>query len=85
MIFRVCGVIGLIGIGITVAGGVLGTHVSPDQGPIGLILRRVGAGIFAGLYVLLFLAHIGAWTYRFQMRHYRRKVSSHLKLRCFMF
>lgn len=85
MIFRVCGVIGLAGIGLTVAGGVLGTHVSPDQGPIGLILRRVGAGIFAGLYVLLFLAHIGAWTYRFQMRYYRRKVRLHFKPHLSMF
>ncbi|KAF9458735.1 hypothetical protein BDZ94DRAFT_1225790 [Collybia nuda] len=74
VIFRIYGIIGLAGVGLTTAGGVLGTHVSPDQGHIGLILRRVGAGVFSGLYVLLLLAHIGAWTYRFQMRYYRRKL-----------
>jgi len=72
--FRLFGLVALIGIVLTIPGGLLGTHVSPKQGHTGLTLRRVSAGIFAGLYVVLFFAHLGCWTYRFQMRTYRFKL-----------
>lgn len=75
IIFRIIGLLALAGLGIVVAGGILGTHIAPKSGHIGLTLRRAGAGIFAGVYVLLVLAHVGAWTYRWQLRHYRRHVS----------
>ena len=74
MFFRVFGLIAVIGIVLTIPGGLLGTHVNPKQGHTGLTLRRVSAGVFAGLYVVLFFAHLGCWTYRFQMRTYRFKV-----------
>lgn len=76
MIFRMFGFLALIALALTIPGGIVGTHVKPGQGHVGLTLRRVSAGIFAGLYVLLFLAHLGCWTYRYQMRTYRFKVGS---------
>lgn len=75
IMFRIFGLLALVGLGVGVAGGILGTHIAPNDGHIGLILRRVSAGIFAGLYVLLLLAHFGAWSYRWHLRHYRRHVS----------
>jgi hypothetical protein len=68
------GFIVLIALVLTIPGGILGTHASPTQGHTGMTLRRVSAGIYAGLYVVLFTAHIGCWTYRYQMRTYRFKV-----------
>jgi hypothetical protein len=74
VIFRTFGFLALTALILIIPGGILGTHVSPDQANEGMILRRVSAGILAGLYVLLFLAHLGCWTYRLQMRTYRVKV-----------
>ncbi|KAG6826340.1 hypothetical protein H0H92_000256 [Tricholoma furcatifolium] len=75
LIFRLTGLITLAGLGLSIAGGLIGTpHISPNEGNTGLILRRAGASIFAGVYVLLFLANLGCWTYHFQMRHYRLKL-----------
>ncbi|KAF8078239.1 hypothetical protein FPV67DRAFT_1775489 [Lyophyllum atratum] len=74
LIFRLAGLAVIVGLALSIAGGLLGTHIGPDQGKIGLILRRASAGIFAGVYVFLFLAHIGCWSYHFQMRSYRRKL-----------
>lgn len=72
--FRISGLIALIALAVTIPGGLLGTHVSPNQGHTGMILRRVGAGIFAALYVLLVFTHFGCWTYHYQMRSYRFKL-----------
>ncbi|KAG6837888.1 hypothetical protein H0H93_013041 [Arthromyces matolae] len=74
LIFRITGLLTLAGLGLSVAGGLLGTHVSPDKGDIGLTLRRASTGIFAGVYVVLFLGHSICWTYHFQMRSYRMKL-----------
>ncbi|KAG6857600.1 hypothetical protein H0H87_010168 [Tephrocybe sp. NHM501043] len=74
LIFRLTGLATLAGLGLSIAGGLLGTHVSPDKGDTGLILRRASAGVFAGAYVVLFLAHLGCWSYHFQMRSYRLKL-----------
>ncbi|KAG5646042.1 hypothetical protein DXG03_004465 [Asterophora parasitica] len=74
LIFRIAGGLVMAGLGLCIAGGLLGTHVSPDKGDVGLILRRASAGVFAGVYVVLFLLHLGCWTYHFQMRNYRRKL-----------
>jgi hypothetical protein len=76
IIFRTFGFLALTALILIIPGGLLGTHVSPDQAREGMILRRVSAGILAGLYVALFLAHLGCWTYRLQMRNYRFKVRS---------
>jgi len=70
--FRIIGLLALAALGIIVAGGILGTHIAPQSGHIGLTLRRIGVAIFGGVYVLLVLVHIGAWTYRWHLRHYRR-------------
>jgi len=74
VILRVIGFIALAGIGISAAGGALGAPSGhPTNAHTGLILRRVSAGIFAFIYLALFLAHFGCWTYHYQMRTYRRK------------
>ncbi|KAG5653505.1 hypothetical protein H0H81_012715 [Sphagnurus paluster] len=67
-------------LGLAIAGGLLGTHISPEKGDVGLILRRASASVFAGVYVILFLAHFGCWTYHFQMRSYRRKLLAGMTL-----
>lgn len=72
---RTLSVLALAALGVTIAGDLLGTHVAPTKGHIGSILRRVGAGIYAGLYILLVLVHLGAWTYRWHLKSYRRRVS----------
>ena len=61
--------------GLSIAGGLLGTHVAPAQGDIGFILRRVSSGVYGGLYILQVLVHFGAWTYRWHLKVYRRRVS----------
>lgn len=71
---RILGLLALAALGVTIAGGILGTHVAPNQGNIGFILRRVGSGIYGGIYILLVLVHIGAWTYRWHLKSYRRRV-----------
>lgn len=72
---RTLSVLALAALGLTIAGDLLGTHVAPSQGHIGFILRRVGAGIYGGLYILLVMVHLGAWTYRWHLKSYRRRVS----------
>ncbi|GLB36508.1 hypothetical protein LshimejAT787_0307960 [Lyophyllum shimeji] len=74
LIFRLSGLVVLVGLALSIAGGLLGTHVNPNLGTTGMILRRASAGVFAGSYVFLFLAHLGCWTYHFQMRSYRRRL-----------
>ncbi|KAH0590263.1 hypothetical protein H2248_000433 [Termitomyces sp. 'cryptogamus'] len=74
LIFRLTGLVTLAGLALSIAGGILGTHISPDKGNIGVILRRASAGVFVGVYVILFLAHLGCWTYHFQMRSYRLRL-----------
>ncbi|KAG6885720.1 hypothetical protein C0993_010893 [Termitomyces sp. T159_Od127] len=74
LIFRLTGLVTLAGLALSIAGGILGTHVSPDKGNIGVILRRASVGVFVAVYVILFLAHLGCWTYHFQMRSYRLRL-----------
>ncbi|TFK36789.1 hypothetical protein BDQ12DRAFT_633010 [Crucibulum laeve] len=74
IMFRIIGLLALTALAVSIAGGLLGTHVNPDAGSTGLILRRVGAGIFAGLYVALTLIHFGTWTYRWHLKSYRRNL-----------
>ena len=76
VIFRVVGIVTLAGTAITAAGGGLGVPGHPTNEHTGLILRRVGAGIFAFVYVVLLLAHFGCWSYHYQMRRYRLKARS---------
>lgn len=58
---------------LCIAGGVLSTkNGSPNTA---IAVRRAGVCILAVLYVALFMAHLGSWTYRWYMRSYRRNVS----------
>ncbi|XP_006454590.1 hypothetical protein AGABI2DRAFT_182557 [Agaricus bisporus var. bisporus H97] len=64
---RTLGILALGALAVTITGGVLGKHV-------GFVLRRVGSGIYGGMYVFLVLVHLGAWTYRWHLKSYRRKL-----------
>ena len=68
------GMLGLVGLALSIAGGVLGSSMSVSHTKAGLALREAAAGIYAGFYVIAFMAHIGAWTYRWHLRSYRRYV-----------
>ena len=75
VIFRIFGLITLVGLGLTIAGGILGSPVSPNTGNAGWILRRAGACVYAAVYLLLILAFFGTFSYRWHLRSYRRNVS----------
>ena len=78
LIFRFFGLLGLISLALSIAGGVLGTKSAHPS--TALTVRRAGISILAGLYVFLFLAHLGSWGYRWYMRTYRRNVSEFIFL-----
>lgn len=63
-----------MGLALSIAGGVLGSPMSLSHGTVALTLREAAAGLYAGFFVIAFLAHIGAWTYRWYLRSYRRHV-----------
>lgn len=74
VLLRTLGVLALVGLALSIAGGALGSPTSLSQSKVGLSLREAAAGIYVGFYVGAFLAHIGAWTYRWQLRSYRRSL-----------
>ncbi|EAU92636.1 hypothetical protein CC1G_01681 [Coprinopsis cinerea okayama7 len=74
VIFRSFGGITLIGLGLAIAGGILGSPVSPDDADIGTTLRRVSSCVYAGVWVLLVLAFFGTFSYRWHLRSYRRNL-----------
>jgi len=71
---RMLGLSGLVGLALSIAGGVLGSPTSLSDSKVGLVLRKAAAGVYAGFYALALLAHIGAWTYRWHLRSYRRRL-----------
>jgi len=71
-LLRILGLLGLVGLALSIAGGVLGSPTSPSHSTVALKLREAAAGIYAAFFVIDLLAHIGAWTYRWQLRSYRR-------------
>ena len=73
MILRVVGLLGLIGLALCLAGGILGTQNSNQR--TATILRRVGVCVYAAMYAILVPVHIGTWSYRWHLRSYRRNVS----------
>jgi len=73
-ILRMLGVLGLVGLALSIAGGVLGSPTSLAPSTAALPLREAAAGIFAGFFVIDFFANIGAWTYRWHLRSYRRNL-----------
>ncbi|CAK5279934.1 unnamed protein product [Mycena citricolor] len=60
--------------GLSVAGGLLGTHVAPNEGRIGDILRKTSAGVYGFSYLLLVFTHLRCWSERWELRHHRRKL-----------
>jgi len=72
-ILRAVGLLGLVGLALCIAGGVLGTQPTANQN-IASTLRRAGVCVYAGMYVILFGTHIGTWTYRWHLRSYRRNL-----------
>jgi len=73
-LLRIIGLATLVGLGLCIAGGVLGGQIAANH-HTATLLRRVGVCIYAGVYVALFAVHIGTWTYRWHLRSYRRNVS----------
>ncbi|KAF9023416.1 hypothetical protein BDZ89DRAFT_1069904 [Hymenopellis radicata] len=67
------GGLALVTLGLSIAAGLLGTHVNPDV-TTGLILRRVSAGVYGALYLVLVFMTMVAWSHRYAMRSYRRKL-----------
>lgn len=84
IILRLIGLLGFIGLGLCIAGGVLGTHRDADQ-VMAASLRRAGVCLYAAVYLILIPIHIGAWTYRWHLRSYRRSVSSYHLFRSVLF
>ncbi|KAF5337230.1 hypothetical protein D9611_003452 [Ephemerocybe angulata] len=72
--FRIFGILGLIGMGLTIAGCVLGSSVAPNSGSAGWILRRAGASVYGAVYIFLLLAFFGTFSYRWHLRSYRRNL-----------
>jgi len=76
VILRILGVLGLVGLALSIAGGVLGSPTSVSPSNAALPLREAAAILFAVFFVIDFFAHIGAWTYRWHLRSYRRRLLS---------
>ena len=72
---RFLGLLAVAAIAFIIAGSLLGSPVAPSRGSTGCGLRRVGACLFGVLYLLIVFAHFGAFSYRWQVRSHRRKVS----------
>ncbi|KAJ7596705.1 hypothetical protein C8J56DRAFT_918125 [Mycena floridula] len=73
-ILRVLGITCMIAMGLSIAGVLLGTHVSPKNAKIGLILRRAGAGVYGGLYVAFIAMHLYCLYERYGMKRHRRRL-----------
>ncbi|CAA7259973.1 unnamed protein product [Cyclocybe aegerita] len=73
IVLRLVGLLGLAGLGLCIAGGVLGAQAAADQNTA-TTLRRAGVGVYAGIYVILLIVHIGTWSYRWHLRSYRRNL-----------
>jgi len=72
-LLRLIGGLGLGGLALCIAGGVLGTQATANQN-LATILRRAGVCVYLGMYLILFMVHIGTWTYRWHLRSYRRNL-----------
>ncbi|GAW01405.1 hypothetical protein F5879DRAFT_874239 [Lentinula edodes] len=78
-LLRLIAFIAVVALALSIAGGLLGTHINPDA-HTGLILRRVAAGIYGGTFVLLVGATFMSWSYSYLMRSYRRNLLGGLTL-----
>lgn len=73
-IFRIFALLTFVGLGLSIAGGILGSTVSPNTGNVGSILRKAAACIYGGVYILLVMAYFGTFSYRWHLRSYRRNL-----------
>jgi len=73
VLLRILGLLGLVGLALSIAGGVLGSPTSLHS-TVALRLREAAAVVYAVFFVIDVFAHIGAWTYRWQLRSYRRNL-----------
>ncbi|KAJ7101018.1 hypothetical protein C8R43DRAFT_1048094 [Mycena crocata] len=64
----------IVTMGLSIAGGLLGTHVAPTKGHIGDILRKTASALYGALYLVLFVVHLRCWGDRYELRSYRRKL-----------
>ncbi|KAJ3749965.1 hypothetical protein DFH05DRAFT_1531596 [Lentinula detonsa] len=78
-LLRLIAFIAVAALALSIAGGLLGTHVNPDA-HTGLILRRVAAGMYGGTYLLLVGATFMNWSYSGLMRTFRRNLLGGLTL-----
>lgn len=72
-IFRIFALLVLAALGLSIAGGILGSPVAENEN-VGSILRKAAACLYAGVYILLVLAYFGTFSYRWHLRSYRRNV-----------
>ncbi|TFK30731.1 hypothetical protein FA15DRAFT_662763 [Coprinopsis marcescibilis] len=73
-LFRVVGLFALIGLGLNIAGGILGTPLSPSTANIGFILRRVASGVYGLVFICFIAAFFMTFQYRWHLRSYRRNL-----------
>jgi len=69
---RLTGILGLGALGMVIAGGILGDNV--DKASTGRALRQAGVCLYAVMYIILTAVQMGAWTYRWHLKSYRRNV-----------
>jgi len=69
---RFIGLLTIIAMALSIAGGVNQNSSKPSNVNTGKTLRRVGAAIFAGVYILLVIVHIASWSYRFVIMRHRQ-------------
>ncbi|KAJ7293184.1 hypothetical protein C8J57DRAFT_1268334 [Mycena rebaudengoi] len=72
--FRAIAFFVVAAMGLAIAGGILGTHISPKQGRVGDILRKTSAALYGALYLLLVVVHLRCFSDRYELRSYRRKL-----------
>ncbi|KAF7320041.1 Dienelactone hydrolase family protein [Mycena kentingensis (nom. inval.)] len=64
----------IVALALGIAGCLLGTHVSPNQGHVGDILRKTSSVLYGAIYVFLIWVHIRCFDDRWEMRSHRRKL-----------
>jgi len=72
-LLRLTGGLGLVGLALCIAGGVLGTHPNANQ-VMAASLRRAGVCVYAAVFLCLVAVHIGAWTHRFNLKRHRHSM-----------
>jgi len=72
-VLRLVGSLGFIGLGLCIAGGVLGTQKQADQ-VMAASLRRAGVCLYAVVFVNLVVIQFLAWSQRFLLKRNRQSL-----------